>query len=104
MNHSTTSRETAWPDCGQPECGSPSFASLVWPGQGRKHFCVRHWSQVLGVCDAMGMDPNTCDPRRTAEDMIGEAQCFSTSAACAFIETSITPLVAPMTKAAAASA
>ena len=66
-------RETAWPDCGQPECGSPSFASLVWPGQGRKHFCVRHWSQVLGVCDAMGMDPNTCDPRRTAEDVIGEA-------------------------------
>ena len=63
-----------WPQCAQVGCESPSFASLVWPGQGRIHYCVTHWMKVLQVCDAMGMDPNGCEPKRTAEEMISEAR------------------------------
>ena len=61
--------DTSWPHCEHADCAEYSFASLVWPGRGRIHYCTVHFNAAVSVLVTLEVDPKTCDPKLTAAEM-----------------------------------
>lgn len=57
-----------WPKCDQKFCEAPSFASYVWPGQGRMHGCIDHFGKMTQAAGALGMTAKSLEVKLTARD------------------------------------